>query len=210
MRNSLAMAEETLWEQGKQLKQVQKEILELGRDMKDIPEMKSTLNQLVIADSETKSTLEHMMGMLTTLSKQIQPSRQNLEEDVEVRDNDAGHQWRGQFGGKSSNAEGIHTKILRLEFPTFSGEDPDSWCYKAEQFFDFYEIQERQKLRITAFYMEGKALSWFQALRNSNNLSSWEEFLVAIQVRFGKGAYDDLMETLSKLKQTGALEEYKT
>jgi hypothetical protein len=65
-------------------------------------------------------------------------------------------------------------------------------------------------LRITAFYMEGKALSWFQALRNSNNLSSWEEFLVAIQVRFGKGAYDDPMETLSKLKQTGALEEYKT
>jgi hypothetical protein len=91
MRNSSAMAEETLWEQCKQLKQVQKEILELGRDMKDIPEMKSTLNQLVTADSETKSTLEHMMGMLTTLSKQIQPSRQNWEEDVEVRDNDAGH-----------------------------------------------------------------------------------------------------------------------
>ena len=91
MRNSSAMAEETQWEQGKQLRQVQKEILELGRDMKDIPKMKSTLNQLVTADSETKSTLEHVIGMLTTLSKQIQPSHQNLEEDVEVRGNDVGH-----------------------------------------------------------------------------------------------------------------------
>jgi hypothetical protein len=58
--------------------------------------------------------------------------------------------------------------------------------------------------------MEGKALSWFTALRSTNNLCSWDEFLVAIQVRFGKSSYDDPMETLSKLKQTGSLEEYKT
>jgi hypothetical protein len=97
-----------------------------------------------------------------------------------------------------------------LEFPTFNGEDPDSWCCRAEQFFEFYEIEERRKLRIMAFHMEGKALSWFTALRNTNNLSSWDEFLVAIQVRFGKHSYDDPMETLLKLKQTGSLEEYKT
>jgi hypothetical protein len=58
--------------------------------------------------------------------------------------------------------------------------------------------------------MEGKALSWFQALRSSNNLSTWSEFLIAIQVRFGRGSYDDPMETLSKLKQTGSLDNYKT
>jgi hypothetical protein len=34
--------------------------------------------------------------------------------------------------------------------------------------------------------------------------------LVVIQVRFGKGSYDDPMETLSKLKQVGSLDEYKT
>jgi hypothetical protein len=64
-------------------------------------------------------------------------------------------------------------------------------------------------LKITAFHMEGKALSWFQSLRNTHNLSSWNEFLVAIQVRFGKGSYDDSIKTLSKLKQTGLVEEYK-
>jgi hypothetical protein len=53
-------------------------------------------------------------------------------------------------------------------------------------------------------------LSWFQALRSTNNLSSWSEFLIAIQVRFGRGSYDDLMETRSKLKQIGSLDDYKT
>jgi hypothetical protein len=34
--------------------------------------------------------------------------------------------------------------------------------------------------------------------------------VLAIQVRFGKGSYDDPMKNLSKLKQTELLEEYKT
>ena len=108
------------------------------------------------------------------------------------------------FGGDSTSTEGIYTKALRLEFPTFNLRS------RAEQFFEFFEIQEAQKLRITAFHMEGKALSWFQALRSTYNLSCWNYFLVAIQVRYGKGSYDDPMETLSKLKQVGSLDEYKT
>jgi hypothetical protein len=104
----------------------------------------------------------------------------------------------------------VYTKALRLEFPTFNRDDPDSWCYWAEQFFDFYDVHEGRKLKITAFYMEGKALSWFKALSNTNSLSTWDEFVLAMQVRFGKGSYDDPMENLSKLKQTGLLEEYKT
>jgi len=57
--------------------------------------------------------------------------------------------------------------------------------------------------------MEGKALIWFQELRSSNNLISWNEILKAIRVRFGKGSYDEPMETLTKLQQFGLLEEYK-
>lgn len=58
--------------------------------------------------------------------------------------------------------------------------------------------------------MEGKALVWFQELRTSNNLTTWSEFIKALQIRFGRGSYDDPMETLVKLKQTGSIEEYKS
>ena len=112
--------------------------------------------------------------------------------------------------GESTSADGVYTKTLILEFPTFNGDGSDSWCYRVEQFFDFYDIYEGRKLKITAFYMEGKALSWFKAMRNTNSLSTWDEFVLAIQVRFCKGSYDNPMENLSKLKQTGLLEEYKT
>jgi hypothetical protein len=59
--------------------------------------------------------------------------------------------------------------------------------------------------------MEGKALSWFQELKTSgSSLSSWDEFLWAMKIQFGKGSYDDPMENLTILKQVGSLEDYKT
>ena len=94
-------------------------------------------------------------------------------------------QWGRQSRGKSSSfSERIYTKGLRLEYAYFNGEDPNSLCYRVDQFFEFYDIPESQRLSITAFHMESKALSWFQALRSANNLSSWSEFLIAIQVGF--------------------------
>jgi hypothetical protein len=68
----------------------------------------------------------------------------------------------------------------------------------------------KQRLSISSFHMEGKALSWFQELKSSGSLSSWDEFLRAMKIRFGKGSYDNPMENLTNLKQVGSLEDYKT
>jgi hypothetical protein len=58
--------------------------------------------------------------------------------------------------------------------------------------------------------MEGKALVWFQELCNNNNLTTWIEFLKALKTRFGRGSYDDPMESLVSPKQTRSIEEYKS
>lgn len=34
------------------------------------------------------------------------------------------------------------------------------WILKAQQFFAYFNTLEEQKLQITFFHMEGKALSW--------------------------------------------------
>ena len=166
-----------------------------------------------VRDSRLESLeakMVQLIGIVIALARQKGPMHPNRGEENSVLDYDVAHQWGRHLGGESTSAEGIYTKALRLKFPTFNGDNLDSRCYRAYQFFDFYDIQDGQQLPITAFHMEGKALSWFQALRNTHNLSSWNEVLVAIQVGFGKGLYDDPMETLSKLKQIGSLEECKT
>jgi hypothetical protein len=46
MKNSSTMAKDIRWERGRQIKEIHGEILELKKDMKDILEIKATLNQL--------------------------------------------------------------------------------------------------------------------------------------------------------------------
>jgi hypothetical protein len=95
------------------------------------------------------------------------------------------------------HADLFHTRTLPLDFPH---EDPEGWCYRASQFFEYYVIPDQQRFTIASFHMEGRALVWFQELRSGNGLTTWNEFLKALQARFGTGSYDDPMETLVKLK----------
>jgi len=110
----------------------------------------------------------------------------------------------------SDGGEVFSTRPLRLDFPRFNGDDPEGWCYRSTQFFDYYVIPDPQRFVITGFHLEGKALVWYQELRNSNVLTTWPEFLNLLQTRFGTGSYDDPMETLVKLKQIGSVEKYKS
>ncbi|KAJ0043687.1 hypothetical protein Pint_18479 [Pistacia integerrima] len=44
----------------------------------------------------------------------------------------------------------------------------------------------------------------------AGGISSWEGFVRALQRRFGSSPYEDLMETLIRLKQTSTVEDYKS
>jgi hypothetical protein len=110
----------------------------------------------------------------------------------------------------SSSGDGFHTKSIRLEFPRFDGSEPVEWCYRATQFFDHYNTPSIQRLAIASFHMEGKALVWFQEMNANRCFPTWDDFIKAMQIRFGQGSYDDPMENLTKVKHVGSVEEYKT
>jgi hypothetical protein len=114
------------------------------------------------------------------------------------------------FPGGTSSGEGIlKPKTVCLDFPSFDGEDAETWCCRTEQFFEYYITPDEHRLPVSSFHMDGRALVWFRELYASNSIHSWREFVHTLQIHFGQGSYDDPMETLSKLKQDGTLEEYK-
>lgn len=112
-------------------------------------------------------------------------------------------------GEGSEGGEGIlKPKLVRVDFPRFDGDDLETWCCRAKQFFELYNTPVEQRLSITSFHMDGRALVWFRELRASNLVTTWPEFIRSMKVHFGSGSYDDLMEKLSKLKQEGLLNDY--
>jgi hypothetical protein len=61
----------------------------------------------------------------------------------------------GSHHDGSSSIEGVKPKTFRLEFPRFEGEDPETWCCRAKQFFEFYDTPYAQRLSISAFHTDG-------------------------------------------------------
>ena len=101
------------------------------------------------------------------------------------------------------------SRLVRLEFPRFSGEDPASWVYKANQYFKYYNTPVTEKLMLASFHMEGKALIWFQDSEKVGLFVDWELLIQALHIRFGATTYDDPMETLTRLRQTTSVSLYK-
>jgi len=100
------------------------------------------------------------------------------------------------FQEGTNSGDGFQTRSMKFEFLSFDGKDPKT---------------DRQRLSISSLYMEGKALVWFQELSSSKGLSTWDEFLRLLKIKFGKGISDDM----SKKKITNAIkiilaEEEKT
>lgn len=58
--------------------------------------------------------------------------------------------------------------------------------------------------------MEGAAYSWYKWVTKNGLVQNWNEFLTALQLRFGTSLYDDPKAALKELKQTGSIAEYQT
>jgi hypothetical protein len=192
----------------------------MAEENQQIRDIRAQVNHLQAEMVTTVATKTEVRGLETSINDLRTELRQfinslagNRAGSSKGQQENGGNSFNGEGfteqDGSTSN-DGFKPKTVRLEFPRFDGEDPETWCCRAEQFFDHYSTPDTQRMLISSFHMEGRAMVWFQELKASGSIGTWEEFARAIQIRFGRGAYDDPMETLSKLKQEGSLEDYKT
>ena len=99
--------------------------------------------------------------------------------------------------------------LVKLDFPRFhDGDDPLGWVYKAEHYFDYFDISADKKVRMASFHMENKALQWFQWVNCVKNYPKWEDFTKIFCREFGSSDLVDCTENLVKLRQTGLLRDY--
>lgn len=99
-------------------------------------------------------------------------------------------------------------KSVKLDFPRFKGDDPASWLYKANQYFNFYQTP-CERLLMASFDMDGDALIWFQDSDETGIFATWEGFVEALLTRFGSTTYEDPIESLTRLKQSSSVVVYK-
>ena len=105
--------------------------------------------------------------------------------------------------------QSVNMKPMRIDVPRYEGGDPQGWIFKIQQYFDFHNATEVQRLQIAPLYFDGKALAWYQWCQKNTKIDSWDGFLKALQVRFGPSELEDYQGKLSKLVQVGSVLDYQ-
>uniref|UniRef100_A0A2N9EFE6 Retrotransposon gag domain-containing protein n=1 Tax=Fagus sylvatica TaxID=28930 RepID=A0A2N9EFE6_FAGSY len=116
--------------------------------------------------------------------------------------------WQEQDGPPWNQGRARDPRPMKLDFPRFKGGDPTAWVYRALQYFHYYQVLEPEKVMHASYHLDEEALVWFQDCEHE--LHGWNDFVRAIQIRFGPASYDDPMELLTKLKQTHNIAAYKS
>ncbi|KAJ9567835.1 hypothetical protein OSB04_003801 [Centaurea solstitialis] len=97
----------------------------------------------------------------------------------------------------------------KISLPNFDGSNPLDWIFQANNYFDYYNMPNNQRLPLVVFYFTGEALSWYKHLANNDLLTTWPEFCRALELRFGPSAYENHQANLFKLKQTSTVAAYQ-
>lgn len=68
-----------------------------------------------------------------------------------------------------------------MDLPLFDGTNPDGWILRAERYFNFYRLNEEEKIEATVVALEGQALIWFQCEHRRRQIERWEQAKALIQ-----------------------------
>ncbi|KAG8387730.1 hypothetical protein BUALT_Bualt02G0051800 [Buddleja alternifolia] len=177
-------------------------------------EMDGLRDQLRVNSERTERTeksIEDIKNMMATLAAAIQGNN-GAETQGRGFNADNGGESHGQRGqGSWHTTYQAPTRFSQVEFPKFRGEDLRGWVYRCEQFFEVDDTPPDAKVRIAAVHLEGKALQWHQIFMKSRltrELPNWEDYVRALNERFGALLYEDPMSELVNLKQNGTIQDY--
>ncbi|KAH9751490.1 hypothetical protein KPL71_014318 [Citrus sinensis] len=134
-------------------------------------------------------------------------------ERVEVELGEMQDKMQRMEVGINDKRQQFQSKVAKLDFPRYAGNDPTEWFSRINQFFEDEESTEDQKVVLASFHLEGEANQWWQWLRRSyqeeGRVVTWEIFMEELWARFGPTDCEDFDEALSRVKQTGTLRDYQ-
>lgn len=130
------------------------------------------------------------------------------------RESSSSHQTNQPFPTRIDGSRPVfHSRMAKLDFPTYSGDNPTEWLNRVEQLFNFQHTEEEHKVSFASFYLEDEANQWWpwlkKAYREEGRTVTWTGFMEELWARFGSTKGEDFDEAFSHIKQTGLLQEYQ-
>lgn len=104
----------------------------------------------------------------------------------------------------------VNTRLSKVEFPHFWGEDIESWLCKCNSLFEMENTPDNRKIFIATSHLEGPALHWHKRFMRDfagRVHITWEVYCEHMSVRF-MSKHEAPVEELKNLRLTGVVREY--
>ncbi|GKC88687.1 gypsy/ty3 retroelement polyprotein [Tanacetum coccineum] len=133
-------------------------------------------------------------------------TRQSVEDALaQIRQMIVGLGAQNNQGARQANQ---FSRLAKVEFSKFNGDDVLGWMFKCDQFFLIDNTLEEEKVKIISVHLFDKALLWHrQLIKTKGENISWTDYKDAIALRFGS-VYDDPMALLKNAKYDKSAKEY--
>lgn len=103
------------------------------------------------------------------------------------------------------------TRLAKVDFPRFNGDNVKEWLFKVEEFFGIDNTPTDLKVRLASIHFDQIAAAWHQALAQSEQdayvIADWEQYKVLLKERF-EDVLDDPIADLKKLQETVGIGDY--
>jgi hypothetical protein len=108
----------------------------------------------------------------------------------------------GEFGRSGQG------RLLKLNFLSFSSDDPQLWRSRCESYFEMYGMEYSLWIKVASMHFEGAAARWFQSHEKCVRDIPWDSFCAMVHERFGRDQHEALIRQLFHIKQLGSVSEY--
>ncbi|TYK02434.1 retrotransposon protein [Cucumis melo var. makuwa] len=100
------------------------------------------------------------------------------------------------------------SKYKKLEMPMFLGENPESWVYRAEDFFEINNLPESEKVKVAVVSFGQDEVDWYRWSHNRKKVESWEDLKSRMFEFFRDSGQKSLGARLIRIQQDGSYNEY--
>ena len=157
--------------------------------------------------------LHQMEETIHRLSEALLSNKERSSSNTNDRNGRVRNNRDNSKGQMEGGQQMFLSKLAKLEFPRYSGNDPTERFNKVDQFFEYQGIPAAQKVSLASFHLEGEANQWWQWLRRSYSEEGkevvWADFEEELWARFGPTECEDFDEALSRVKQMSSLRDYQ-
>ncbi|KAA0067146.1 ty3-gypsy retrotransposon protein [Cucumis melo var. makuwa] len=100
------------------------------------------------------------------------------------------------------------SKYKKLEMPMFLGENPESWVYRTEHFFEINNLPKAEKVKVAVVNFGQDEVDWYCWSHNRKKVESWEDLKGRMFEFFRDSGQKSLGARLIRIQQDGSYNDY--